>query len=64
MKMTVLLLAMLPFYYLIEHLLPLWLPKYEPSLKYFGMVLPIVVFTSRLTLLTNNYLNVNSTKCN
>ncbi len=58
MKMTVLLLAMLPFYYLIEYLLPLWLPKYEPSLKYFGMVLPIVVFTSRLTLLTNNYLKV------
>ena len=57
-QMTVLLLVMLPLFYLIEYLLSLWLPKYEYSLKYFGMLLPIVIFTSRLTFLINNYLKV------
>lgn len=58
MQMTVLLISMMVLYYPIEILLPLWLPKYTYSLKYFGMILPIVVFTSKLTLLTNNYLKV------
>lgn len=57
-QMTVLLLIMLVMYYPAAYILPLWLPKYTYSLKYFGMILPIVVFTSRLSLLINNYLKV------
>ncbi len=58
MQMTVLLISLMILYYPIEYLLPLWMPKYTYSLKYFGMILPVVVFTSKLTLLTNNYLKV------
>lgn len=56
--MTVLLIVLMIFYYPIDYLLPLWMPKYTYSLKYFGMILPVVVFTSKLSLLTNNYLKV------
>ena len=55
-QVTVLLLLMLAMYYPVEYVLPLWLPKYTYSLKYFGMILPIVIFTTRLSLLINNYL--------
>ncbi|MBR8719419.1 hypothetical protein IX307_000599 [Bacteroides pyogenes] len=58
LQMTALLLVLLAMYYPIEYLLPLWLPKYTYSLKYFGIILPIVIFTSRLSLLINNYLKV------
>lgn len=33
-----------------------WLPAYEPSLVYLGILLPIVVYSSKVSLLTNNYL--------
>lgn len=33
-----------------------WLPKYTPSLTYLGILLPIIVFTSKVSLLTNTYL--------
>lgn len=58
MQMTVLLISLMVLYYPINYLLPIWMPKYTDSLKYFGMILPVVVFTSKLTLLTNNYLKV------
>lgn len=57
-QMSLLLIIMLIFYYPIQILLPLWLPNYTDSLYYFGMILPIIVFTSKLSLLTNNYLKV------
>lgn len=37
-------------------ILEMWLPKYLPSLTYLGILLPIIVFTSKVTLLTNTYL--------
>lgn len=37
-------------------LLRAWLPKYTESLKYLGILLPIIVFASKVSLLTNNYL--------
>lgn len=58
LQMTSLLILMLASFYVIEYLLPLWLPQYDRSIKYFGMILPIVIFNSRLSLLTNNYLKV------
>lgn len=33
-----------------------WLPKYSESLVYLGGLLPIIVYTSKVSLLTNNYL--------
>lgn len=33
-----------------------WLPKYHSSLLYLGILLPIIIFTSKVSLLTNNYL--------
>ncbi len=33
-----------------------WLPKYSDSLIYLGMLLPLVVYSSKVSLLTNNYL--------
>lgn len=38
------------------YILHLWLPAYENSLFYLGILLPIIVFTSKINLLTNNYL--------
>ena len=37
-------------------ILKMWLPKYTASLRYLGILLPIIVFSSKVSLLTNNYL--------
>lgn len=39
-------------------LIDMWLPKYSVSLVYLGLLLPIIVFSSKVNLLTNNYLKV------
>lgn len=39
-------------------ILKFWLPQYEMSLVYLGVLLPLVVFISKVSLLTNNYLKV------
>ena len=39
-------------------ILRLWLPKYAESLVYLGVLLPIIVFMSKVNFLTNNYLKV------
>jgi O-antigen/teichoic acid export membrane protein len=44
------------FYYPGSWVLEKWLPAYEPSLIYLGLLLPIIIFTSKVSLLTNNYL--------
>ena len=36
--------------------LELWLPKYAESLRYLGILLPIIIYTTKVSLLTNNYL--------
>lgn len=33
-----------------------WLPRYTSSLVYLGGLLPIIIYTSKVSLLTNNYL--------
>ncbi|MBR4559712.1 MAG: hypothetical protein IKO21_09130 [Fibrobacter sp.] len=38
------------------YLLHLWLPNYAESLGYLGILMPMVLYASRVTLLTNNYL--------
>ena len=37
-------------------LLEMLLPKYAISLEYLGMLLPMIIYTSKINLLTNNYL--------
>lgn len=44
------------FYYPGCVALELWLPKYAESLRYLGILLPIIIYTSKVSLLTNNYL--------
>jgi len=51
----VLFFAML-FYFPGCWILEKWLPAYEPSLVHLGILLPIIIFTSMVSLLTNNYL--------
>ncbi|MDE7390469.1 MAG: hypothetical protein K2M82_05975, partial [Lachnospiraceae bacterium] len=33
-----------------------WLPKYTDSLSYLGILLPVIVYLSKVSLLTNNYM--------
>lgn len=33
-----------------------WLPKYTESIVYLGILMPIIIYTSKVSLLTNNYL--------
>ena len=37
-------------------ILELWLPSYADSLVYLGILLPMIIFSSKVSLLTNNYL--------
>ena len=46
------------FYFAGCWILDLWLPKYSESLHYLGILLPIIIFSSKVSLLTNNYLKV------
>lgn len=46
----------LAFYFPLCKILQLWLPKYEQSLYYMGILLPIIIFSSKVSLLTDNYL--------
>lgn len=39
-------------------ILDMWLPKYSQSLVYLGILLPIIIYSSKISLLTNNYLKV------
>ncbi len=43
-------------YFPVCELLKLWLPAYESSLVYLGVLLPLIIFASKVSLLTNNYL--------
>lgn len=53
-----LLFFMMLFYFVGCFILELWLPKYSESLVYLGILLPIIIFSSKVSLLTNNYLKV------
>lgn len=53
-----LLFAMLALYFVGCAVVERWLPNYSSSLLYLGIFLPMVVFSSKVSLLTNNYLKV------
>ena len=37
-------------------ILEVWLPQYAVSIQYLGILLPLIIFSSKVSLLTNNYL--------
>ena len=55
-SMTPLLFVSLALYFPGYYVLKLWLPNYADSLVYLGVLMPMIVYESRVTLLTNNYL--------
>ena len=55
-SMTPLLFVSLALYFPGYYVLKLWLPNYADSLVYLGILMPMIVYESRVTLLTNNYL--------
>lgn len=54
--MNPVLIIILIFYYPGCWILKQWLPEYNNSLLYLGILLPIIIFLSKISLLTNNYL--------
>lgn len=51
-----LLFVILLLYFPGNWILSKWLPKYQSSMVYLGILLPIIVYTTKVNLLTNNYL--------
>ena len=45
-------------YFPLRWLLSYWLPKYGEAIIYLGALLPLMVFSSKVSLLTNNYMKV------
>ncbi len=56
--LSILLFGMMIFYFFGCWILGVWLPKYSDSLVYLGILLPIIIYSSKVNLLTNNYLKV------
>jgi O-antigen/teichoic acid export membrane protein len=48
--------AILLFYVPAKYILSLWLPEYAESLKFMGILFPIVIYEGRMSLLINTYL--------
>ncbi len=57
-SLSFILFGVLMLYYPGCVLLGWWIPKYQDSLIYLGMLLPIIVYSSRVNLITNTYLKV------
>lgn len=55
---SLVLFGMMCAYFPGRRILELWLPNYSESLIYLGYLLPIIIFSSKVNLLTNNYLKV------
>lgn len=49
-------LGMLILYIPIKVILSLWLPQYAESLNYLGLLLPVVIYESKMSLLINTYM--------
>lgn len=55
-SMSLILFVALVLYFPCYKVLQFWLPNYAESLVYLGILMPIIIFSSKVTLLTNNYL--------
>ena len=54
--LTSILLILLTVYYPLKFILEWWLPKYQDSLIYIAILLPVCLFESKVVLLINTYL--------
>lgn len=54
--MTMVLLGIMLGFYPGAYILGLWVPAYTEALRYMGILLPIVIYSTKINLLTNNYL--------
>ena len=54
--MSPLLISIMFLFFPISFLLQKWLPHYSISLKYVALLLPCIIFTSKVSILTNNYI--------
>lgn len=45
-------------YYPMEKILSLWLPQYSESMRYMAILFPICIFTAKMSLLIQTYMNV------
>lgn len=50
------LVVVLVLYFPGAYIISLWLPNYKESLVYLGVLLPIIIYRTKVALLTNNYL--------
>ena len=55
---TALLITSLIFYFIGAKIIDAWLPNYQASVDYIGILLPTIIFSARASLLTNTYLKV------
>ena len=55
-KIDPILFSIIALYFPGNWILKIWLPNYSDSLPYLGLLLPTIVFSSKVSLLTNNYL--------
>ncbi len=55
-KIDPVLFSVIALYFPGNWILNIWLPNYSESLPYLGLLLPTIVFSSKVSLLTNNYL--------
>lgn len=53
---SILLFSAMLMYFPMAWVLKLYLPKYSQSLVYLAILLPMIIYSSRISLLTNNYL--------
>lgn len=53
---SIILFTLLIFYFPGCCILNIYLPKYSESLIYLGLLLPLIIFSSKVSMLTNNYL--------
>ena len=55
-NVSILLFVLMLGYFPGGYILKWWLPKYADSIVYLGILLPLIIFSSKVSLLTNNYL--------
>ena len=53
---SLLLFTAMGFYYPLAFMLERWLPKYSLSLRYLGIILPMVVYSAKISLITDNFM--------
>lgn len=56
--LMIMLFGALVLYYPVQTLLALWLPQYSEGLRYMAILFPMCIYSAKMTLLVQTYLNV------